>query len=112
MLKKFCSIAILLALSSSLGAIADQIDEQQKAFLSEVAVVKNARQITSKQASELDKCLKEFSKLKRQLKDQHADVLSAEDKLRLNQALNECRQKLDAMIHSKAPTVNGKVPKP
>jgi hypothetical protein len=103
MLKKYGTVAILLVLSSSIAAMADQIDEQQKAFLSQVAVAKNTRQITSKQAAELDKQLKEFSKLKRQLKERHADVLTAEDKLLLNQTLNVSRQKLDAMTNNKVP---------
>lgn len=101
-------VCALFLLSSSISAIADQIDEQQKEFLSEVNVAKNQGEITAKQATQLDKELKEFSKLKRKLKEQHADVLTAEDKLQLNQALNKPRQLLETMRKSRVPAVKSK----
>ena len=101
-------VSALFILSSSIAAFADQIDEQQKQFLSEVATAKNKGRITAKQAAQLDKELKDFSKLKRQLKEQHADVLTAEDKLQLNQALNKPRQLLETMINSKVPAERSK----
>ncbi|HEY9733810.1 MAG TPA: hypothetical protein V6C89_18000 [Drouetiella sp.] len=101
-------VCALFILSSSTSAIADQIDEQQLQFLSEVNVAKNEGKITSKQAAQLDKELKEFSKLKRRLKEQHADVLTAEDKAQLNQALNKPRQLLEAMMKSRVPAANSK----
>jgi len=109
MTKKYNLLAAaLLILSSSVAAVADQIDEQQKQFLSEVAVAKNTGKITAKQAALLDKELKDFSKLKRQLKEQHADVLTAEDKLQLNQTLNKSHQLLDTMINNKVPIETSK----
>ncbi|RTL44471.1 MAG: hypothetical protein EKK48_04255 [Candidatus Melainabacteria bacterium] len=101
-------VCALFLLGSSTYAIADQIDEQQLEFLSEVNVAKNQGEITAKQAAQLDKEMKEFSKLKRKLKEQHADVLTAQDKMQLNQALNRPRQLLETMRNSRVPVAKSK----
>lgn len=105
MTKKTNFIALLstLFICSSIAAFADQIDEQHSQFLSEIATAKNDGRISSKQAASLDRELKEFSKLKRRLRDEHGDVLSADDRLKLNQALNKSRQAFDTMTSNKMP---------
>lgn len=111
MSKKNNSVALvstLFIISSSAAATADQIDEQHSQFLSEVAIAKNEGKISSKQAAKLDRELREFSKLKRQLREQHGDVLSADDRLKLNQTLNKSRQDFDTMANSKMPPATSK----
>ncbi len=93
----------LLALTTSLAATAFTIDEQQKAVLSQLAVARQAKQITAKQAGELDKAMKDFSKLKRRLKEAHSDVLTIEDDAELNKALNEVTQKFEVMTKNIKP---------
>jgi hypothetical protein len=95
--------ATLLSLCASLTAFADTIDEQQKLVQSQLAVAKTSGDISSKQSSELDKGMREFSKLKRKLKEEHGDVLTGEDEAVLNKSLNDVTQKFTAMTRNKAP---------
>jgi hypothetical protein len=109
MFKKYSYVVIgstLLSLCAPLASLAaladDTIDEQQNRMLSELAVAKTSGEITSKQSSELDKGMREFSKLKRKLKDAHGDVLTAEDLVELNKSLNGVIQKFATMSQNKS----------
>jgi hypothetical protein len=92
---------VMLGLCAS-RALADTIDEQYQDFVSQFNVAKNNRQITSKQASEIDHDLKEFSKAKRNMREAHSDVITASDELKLNQMLNDVAQKLETMTANQA----------
>lgn len=103
MFKKLGYVAAATVLSGivSSAAIADNIDEQQKAFLSQLAVAKNSKQITAKQASEIDHDMREWSKVRRQLREAHADVITIDDEKRLNDLMNDAAQKLETMSANK-----------
>lgn len=92
----------LVSLSFNAAAFADTIDEQQKSLQSELAVAKSSNTITSSQANELDKGMKDFNKLKRQLRDSRNGVLTLEDDEKLNKSLNEVQQKFEQMKKAKA----------
>ncbi len=94
----FGSAAVVL--STALSAWAFTIDEQQKSVLSQITVARQTKQITAKQYTELNNAMKEFSKLKRSLKEAHSDVLSAEDDKTLNKSLNDVVQKFEVMLKS------------
>ena len=87
----------LVSLCMTSVALADTIDEQQKNLISEIAVAKSSNVINAKQAAELDKGMREFSKLKRRLRDAHNDALSQEDDAELNKSLNEVSQKFEVI---------------
>lgn len=92
-------------------ASADTIDEQQKEFMSQLAVAKNTHKITSKQADEIDKVMRDFSKAKRELRAAHGDVITAADEVKLNSILNVAAQKLEAMTKNQIPLEKNKAPK-
>lgn len=113
MFKKYGYVAlatVMLGCTSS-RALADTIDEQYKDFLSRYNVAKNSKQITAKQAAELDREVRSFSKTKRDLRDSHADVVTAEDEAKLNGMLNDISQKLESMTANKATVEPKKEPK-
>ena len=112
MIKKFGYVvmATMMFGTCTSRALADTIDEQYKEFLSQLNVAKNRRQISSKQASELDHDMHEFSRLKRELRENHADVVTTEDEAKLNKILNDAAQKLEMMTGNKVPTEKNKAP--
>lgn len=100
MLKRpgFIGLAAFAALGINCScAIADTIDQQYQEFISRFNVAKNSKQISSKQASEIDRDLHEFNRTKRSMRETHADVVTADDELKLNGMLNDCAQKLETM---------------
>lgn len=103
MFKRYSYVVVgsaLMMLSASLAALADTIDEQQKYFLSRLTVARQTKQITAKQANELDKGMKEFNKLKRRLREASGDALTSADDAQLNKSLNEVTQKFETMTKS------------
>ncbi len=113
MFKKFVYVAVatvLFGLGSS-AALADTIDEQQKEFLSQFNAAKNTKQITSKQASEIDHDMREWSKVRRQLRESHGDVVTLDDERKLNTLLNDAAQKLETMSANKVSTEKTKASK-
>jgi len=113
MIKKFGYVvmATLMFGAGTSCAFADTIDEQYKEFLSQLNVAKNAKQITSKQASELDHDMRDFSRIKRELREAHADVITTGDEAQLNKMLSDAAQKLEMMTAHKVPLEKNKVPK-
>jgi|LakMenEpi03Aug12_release.lakeMendotaPanAssembly.Ray.scaffolds.fasta_scaffold232221_2 hypothetical protein len=99
MFKKFGFVALATMVLGINGpcVLADTIDEQYSNFMSQYNAAKNSKQITSKQAAELDRDLREFSRTKRALRDEHADVTTAQDETKLNGMLNNVAQKLETM---------------
>ena len=113
MFKKFGYLAAataLLGIGAS-GAFADTIDEQQKDFLSQLNVAKNTKQITAKQASELDHDMREWGKIKRQLREAHGDVVTLDDEKKLSALINDAAQNLETMAANKVSLEKSKAPK-
>ncbi|CAN5668867.1 hypothetical protein BH10CYA1_BH10CYA1_41920 [soil metagenome] len=113
MFKKFGYVAVatmLIGIGSSC-AFADTIDEQQKELLSQLAVAKNNKQISGKQASELDHDMRDLNKTKRQLREAHGDVVTTDDEKKLNLMINDVAQKLETMTANKVSLEKSKAPK-
>ncbi len=110
MLGYVAAATVLFGIGSS-GALADTIDEQQKDFLSQLNVAKNTKQISAKQASELDHDMREWAKIKRQLREAHGDVVTLDDEKKLGNLINDAAQKLEMMTANKVSLEKNKAPK-
>ncbi len=103
--------ATILIGTGSQAAFADTIDEQQKDFLSQFNVAKNNKQISSKQASEIDHDMREWAKIRRQLREAHGDVTTLDDEKKLSNLINDAAQKLETMSANKVSLEKNKAPK-
>jgi len=76
-------------------AKADDIDEKQHKLQARINVAIQKKRLNGKDATEIKSDMKVFSEALKTVRQDHSDVLSAEDSTRLDKQLNAINQKFE-----------------